>query len=99
CGQSKPSAWREDRKSAAVRSILREKGRRYAAAVAHRAAGIAGNEALPAQDPVLIGKRQSNDLQPMLLDQRFRPRRCLVLFVIPEAVALDEAHSRRAFPC
>ena len=40
---------------------------------------------------MLIGKRQADDLQPVLLDQFVRLGRGLELLVAPQAVALDEA--------
>ncbi len=98
-GMPKPPPAREHRKHAAVRGVLGQQRGRDGAAVAHDAGGVGRHRGLAAQDAVLIGKRQPHDLEPVLLDQAFGPRRSLELLVAPQAVAFDEAHLQPTRSC
>ena len=58
--------------------------------------GLVRHHRLAAQDAVLVGKRQADDLEPVLLDPLFGVGRRLELLVVPQPLALDEA-ARRSF--
>ena len=79
-----------------VRGVLGEQRGGDRAAVAHHVRGLARHHRLAAQDAVLVGKRQPDDLEPVLLDQLLGVGRRLELLVAPQPVALDEA-ARRSF--
>jgi len=66
------------------------------AAVAHRGRGLARHHGFSAQNAMLVGKRQADDLEPLFLDRFISAGRGLELLVAPQAVALDEA-ARRSF--
>ena len=55
------------------------------------ARGLVRHHGLAAQDAVLVGKRQADDLEPVLLDPLVGLGRGLELLVAPQPVALDEA--------
>jgi len=52
--------------------------------------------AVSAQNAVLVGERQADDLEPLFLNPFIGAGRGLELLVAPQAVALDEA-ARRSF--
>jgi hypothetical protein len=90
-GHAEAAAGREDRKRRLVRGVLGQERGRHRAAVAHHRRGLVCHDRLSAQDAVLVGKRQADDLEPVFLDPLVGLDRGLELLVAPQSVALDEA--------
>ena len=87
---------REDREHRLVGVSFAEQRGGDRAAVAHDMRSFVRHHRLAAQDAMLIGKRQADDLEPVLLDPFVGMGRRLELFVVPQPLALDEA-ARRSF--
>src|SRR6185437_1185116 len=80
----------------AVRGILGEHRRGDRAAALQRGQCFARDQRLAAQDAVLVGKRQPDDFELLLLDDAAKPARGFLLLVRPQAVTLDK--TQRATP-
>jgi hypothetical protein len=93
---AEPAAGGENRKHRFVRGVLGKQRGGDGAAVAHRGRGLARHHGFSAQNAVLVGKRQADDLESLFLDPFIGAGRRLELLVAPQAVALDEA-ARRSF--
>ena len=88
----------EDRKDGSVRGVLGEKGGRRHAAVFERAQAIGRDQSLAAQNPVLVGKRESDRLEAALFDQFANPGCGVFLLLRPQSMSRNETQERLPGP-
>ena len=80
----------EYRKHGLVRGVLGEHRGGDAAAALQRRQRFRRDQRLAAQDAVLVGERQPDNFELLLLDDALQPRRRFVLLIGPETVTPDK---------
>ncbi len=82
----------EHGKHRAVRGVFREHGGGDGAAALQRGDRLRGDDGLAAQNAVLVGEGEADDLEILLLDDAAHPRRRVLLLIRPQRMTRDESH-------
>ena len=82
----------EHRKHRAVRGVLGEHGGGDGAATLQRGDRLGGDDGLAAQDAVLVGEGEADDLEVLFLDDAAHARRGVCLLIRPQRMTRDESH-------